>query len=184
MVHQQYPVLLLTGIVAAGLACSSDSSKAAAGQHSMAGGTAPCKPLETREPNAADQHPAFPGQTRACEDKSNVAFDVTVVARGLEHPWAVEPLPGGDLLVTERPGRMRVVSAAGQVGQPIANLHKVAAKGQCGLLDVALSPSFDSDRTLYWSFSEPRTGGNATSVGRGVLSQDRRSLDQVKVILH
>src|SRR3954451_6864614 len=69
MVHQQYPVLLLTGIVAAGLACSADSSKAAAGQHSTAGGTAPCKPLEPREPNAADQHPAFPGQTRACEDK-------------------------------------------------------------------------------------------------------------------
>src|SRR4051794_8671347 len=112
MVHQQYPVLLLAGIVAAGLECSSESSKAAAGQHSSTGGTAACKPLESREPNAPNQHPAFPGQTRACEEKSNVAFDVTIVARGLEHPWLVEPLPGGDLLVTERPGRMRVISAA------------------------------------------------------------------------
>src|SRR5215217_3556765 len=140
MVHQRYPLLLLGGIVAAGLACSPDSSKAAAGQHSTTGGTAACKPLESREPNAPNQQPAFPGQTRACEENSNVAFDVTVVARGLEHPWSVEPLPGGDLLVTERPGRMRVVTAAGQVGQPIANLPKVEAKGQGGLLDAALSP--------------------------------------------
>ena len=75
MVHQQYPVLLAAGIVAAGLACSSGSSKAGGGRHSTVGGTAACKPLESREPNAANQQPAFPGQTRACEDKSNVAFD-------------------------------------------------------------------------------------------------------------
>jgi glucose/arabinose dehydrogenase len=184
MVHQQYPVLLFTVIVAVGLACSSGSNKAAGGQHSTVGGTAGCKPLETREPNAANQQPAFPGQTRACEDKSNVAFDVTVVARGLEHPWSVEPLPGGDLLVTERPGRMRVITAAGDVGPPIINLPKVEARGQGGLLDAALSPSFPSDRTIYWSFAEPRTGGNATSVGKGVLSQDGKNLDQVKVIFH
>jgi len=60
---------------------------------------------------------------------------------------------------------------------------KVDARGQGGLLDVALSPTFDSDRTIYWSYSEPRQGGNATSVARGVLSADRRGLEQVKVIL-
>jgi len=114
---------------------------------------------------------------------SNTTFDVVVVARGLDHPWAVEPLPGGDLLVTEKPGRLRIVSAAGQVGEPIGGVPAVAAAGQGGLLDVALSPSFESDRTLYWSFSEPRQGGNGTSVGRGVLSQDRRQLGQVRVIV-
>src|SRR5690554_6918604 len=67
-----------------------------------------CPRVETRPPNVADQRPAFPGQTRACAVDSDVAYDVVVVARGLEHPWAVEPLPGGDLLVTERPGRMRI----------------------------------------------------------------------------
>jgi glucose/arabinose dehydrogenase len=186
MEHKHPALLALLTLAATSMACSPTSGKAAVGaeQSADAAGNPPCKPVETREPNASGQRPTVAGQTRACAVKSNVAFDVTVVARGLEHPWAVEPLPGGDLLVTERPGRMRVVSAAGQVGQPIANLPKVAAKGQGGLLDVALSPSFDSDRTIYWSFSEPRTGGNATSVGRGVLSQDRRSLDQVKVILH
>jgi len=60
----------------------------------------------------------------------------------------------------------------------------VDARGQGGRLDAALSPTFASDRTIYWSFAEPREGGNATSVARGVLSQDRRSLEQVRVIFH
>jgi glucose/arabinose dehydrogenase len=145
--------------------------------------TASCQALETRNPNAPDQRPAFPGQTRTCGVKSNVAFDVAVVAKGLEHPWAVEPLPGGDLLVTEKPGRMRIVTASGEKGPPIAGVPAVDARGQGGLLDVALSATFASDRTIYWSYSEPRKGGNATSVARGVLSADRRRLDQVNVIL-
>ncbi len=155
----------------------------AAGDSAAAGGVACATPLETREPNVPEQNPAYPGQTRACADSTNVAFDVTVVARGLVHPWAVEPLPGGDLLVTERPGRLRIVSAAGAVGEPIMGLPDVDARGQGGLLDVALSPTFDSDRTLFWSFADPRQGGNGTSVARGVLSADRRSLEQVQVIL-
>ena len=141
-----------------------------------------CKPLETREPNVPTQKPAFEGQTRACAMQSKTAFDVLVLAKGLVQPWAVEPLPGGDLLVTEKPGRMRIVSAAGQTGEPIAGLPEVDARGQGGLLDVELSPKFDSDRTLYWSFSEPRQGGNATSVARAVLSADGKQLEQVRVI--
>ena len=158
-----------------------------------------CAPLETREPNASKQRPAFAGQTRVCGVKSDVAFDVTVLAKGLERPWAVEPLPGGDLLVTEKTGRMRIVSAKGEVGQPIGGLLPVGqggvsaasgqgglppvdARGQGGLLDVALSPDFARDRTIYWSFTEPREGGNGTSVARGVLTEDRRNLEQVRVI--
>src|SRR5687768_1182173 len=122
-----------------------------------------CKPLESRSPNARGQKPAFQGQTRMCGVKSNVAFDVVVVARGLVNPWAVEPLPGGDLLVTEKPGRLRVVSAAGVVGEPISGLPAVDARGQGGLLDVALSPGFASDRTIFWSYAEPRARGNGTA---------------------
>lgn len=142
-----------------------------------------CGPaLETRSPNARGQEPAFRGQTRGCSVRSNVAVNVTVVARGLSHPWAVEPLPGGDFLVTERPGRMRVVSADGTLRQPLAGLPEIDAGGQGGLLDVALSPAFAADRTIYWSFTEPRQGGNGTSVARGVLSDDRTRVDQVRVI--
>ena len=144
--------------------------------------TKDCTPLESRAANAPDQRPAVPGQTRTCAARSDVAHEVTVVARRLEKPWAVEPLPEGDLLVTEKNGRLRIVSAAGQVSPPIAGLPAVDARGQGGLLDVALSPNFASDRTIFWSFSEPRGDGNGTSIARGVLSADRRRLDQVRVI--
>jgi glucose/arabinose dehydrogenase len=141
-----------------------------------------CAPIETREPNASQQRPAFHGQTRACALKSNVVFNVTVLAKGLDRPWAVEPLPDGDLLVTEKPGRLRIVSAKGEVGGPIAGAPKVDVRSQGGLLDVALSPKFQSDRTIFMSYAEPRQQGNGTAVARAVLSSDRRSLEQVQVI--
>jgi glucose/arabinose dehydrogenase len=169
----------------AGTACSKLSGKDGSAQSQASAdsaGDAGCPRLETRKPNAADQRPAFAGQTRACGVTSNVAYDVAVVAKGLEHPWAVEPLPDGDLLITEKPGRMRIITAKGETGQPISGVPDVDARGQGGLLDVALGPTFASDRTIYWSYSEPRKGGNATSVARGVLSPDRKSLGQVKVI--
>ena len=154
----------------------------ASAQH-VAGDSAGCTPLETRQPNAPAQRPAISGQTRACGVTSEAAFDVVVLARGLEHPWAVEPLPGGDFLVSERPGRLRIVSSAGELGRPVSGVPEVDARGQGGLLDVALSPTFETDRTIYWSYAEPRKGGNATSVARGVLSADRSRLEQVRVIL-
>ncbi len=146
-----------------------------------------CAPLETRTANAAEQKPAFPGQTRACGVKSDAAYEVTVVAKGLNKPWAVEPLPNGDFLITEKSGQMRIVSAKGEIGEPLGGLLPVGqggvsdasgqgglppitARGQGGLLDVALSPNFEQDRTIFWSFSEQREGGSGTSVARGVLS--------------
>lgn len=147
-------------------------------------GVQECEPLETRQRNATHFEPTFDGQTRACAIDSDVDFEVTVVASGLEHPWAVEPLPDGGFLVTERPGRMRVIDSDGTVGPPLAGVPEVAARNQGGLLDVALSPDFPSTRMIYWSFSEPRGGGeNATSVARGTLSEDDRSIEDVEVIL-
>src|SRR5688572_16987413 len=126
-------------LVAAAAGCGSGSGEKAGDTRSTASagasaGAGACTPLETREPNAPDQRPAFQGQTRACGITSDVVFDVVVVTRGLERPWAVEPLPGGELLVTEKPGRMRVVSAAGEVGPPIRGVPAVDARGQGGLL--------------------------------------------------
>ncbi len=158
-----------------------------------------CTPLETRTANASQQKPAFAGQTRACAAKSDVAFDVVVIAKGLDKPWAVEPLPNGDFLITEKSGQLRIVSSKSEVGQPIGGLlpinqggvssvsgqgglPPINARGQGGLLDVALSPTFEKDRTIFWSFSEQREGGSGTSVGRGVLTEDRKNLEQVRVI--
>jgi glucose/arabinose dehydrogenase len=142
-----------------------------------------CAPLETRSANASSQRPAFAGQTRACAAPRSAPVKVTVLATGLVRPWAVEPLPDGSLLVTEKPGRMRIVSATGSLGAPLIGVLPVDARGQGGLLDAALSPGFANDRTLYWSYSEPRSGGNGTSVAKGVLSTDRSRLEQVSVIL-
>jgi glucose/arabinose dehydrogenase len=166
-----------------GLALVSALLLATAGTaHAQDPARADCEPVETRPPHAADQRPSFPGQTRACAVRSGVAFDVVVVAEGLEHPWAVEPLPGGDLLVTEKPGRMRVVAPDGTLGPPLEGVPAVDDDGQGGLLDVALAPTFAADRTIFWSYTEPRQDGNATSVARGVLSQDGRRVGDVKVI--
>ena len=145
----------------------------------------PCavSPLETRPINGTGQTPAFPGQTRGCGIISNVAHDVTVVATGLVRPWALEPMSDGSFLVTERPGRLRVVSSTGTLGAPILGLPPVDARGQGGLLDVALGPNFSRDRLIYWSYAEPRGNNtNATSVARGTLSTDRTRLDNVQVV--
>jgi aldose sugar dehydrogenase len=141
-----------------------------------------CTPVETKAANAPDQRPAGAGQYRVCAARSDAAYDVTVVARRLEKPWAVEPLPDGALLVTEKNGRLRIVAPDGKIAPPIAGLPAVDARGQGGLLDVALSPSFGSDRTIFWSFTEPRGDGNGTSIARGTLTADRRRLENVRVI--
>ncbi|MBD1396466.1 PQQ-dependent sugar dehydrogenase [Pontibacter sp. JH31] len=141
-----------------------------------------CKPIDMGPANSPEQQPTFEGQTRACAITSETQFNVQVLTKGLNKPWAVEPLPNGDLLITEKPGNMRIVSATGQIGNPISGIPKVDARGQGGLLDVALGPNFSSDRMIYWSYSEPRQGGNATSVARGVLSEDRTRVENVQVI--
>jgi len=104
------------------------------------------------------------------------------VATGLAHPWAVAFLPEGRFLVTERPGRMRVVSAAGEVGPAVAGVPAVAAGGQGGLLDVVADADFARSRRIFFCFSEPGQGGNGTALARATLSADARSLQDVKVI--
>jgi len=139
--------------------------------------------VETRAPNAPDQKPAFPGQTRAPLRTANVKFVVEPVVKGLVHPWALVFLPDGAMLVTERPGRMRIVSPAGALSAPIAGVPRVDARGQGGLLDVVLDPSFASNQLVYWSYAEPAKGGNRTAVARGRLVRgDRPRLEDVRVI--
>jgi glucose/arabinose dehydrogenase len=146
--------------------------------------TAECTPVKTGSKEAPFFKPAFPGQTRTCAVSTRTPIDVAVVAKGLDKPWSLEPLPDGQWLVNEKRGKMRLVAANGKVGQPIQGIPEVDAGGQGGLLDLALSPDFSKDRTVYWSFTEPREGGNGTSVARGVLSADGTKMEQVKVILH
>ena len=102
------------------------------------------------------------------------------VATGLEHPWALEPLPDGRFLVTERPGRLRIVSRDGVLSPPLAGVPRVAGFGQGGLLDVALDPDFARNAVIYLSFSERGDGGTGTAVARARLTD--AGLADVRVI--
>ena len=112
-------------------------------------------------------------------------LNLTPVAAGLDHPWALAFLPDRQgILVTERPGNLRLVGADGKLSAPLSGVPKVWAKGQGGLLDVALSPDFKQDRMVYLSYAEGGgAGGTAgTAVGRGRLSDDLSGLKDFQVI--
>jgi glucose/arabinose dehydrogenase len=111
---------------------------------------------------------------------AKLAARVVDVARGLEHPWGLAFLPDGRMLVTERPGRLRIVAPDGTLSEPLTGVPPVYARGQGGLLDVALGPGFAQDRLVYLSFSEPGDGGAGTAVARGRLGA--RGLEGTQVI--
>ena len=106
------------------------------------------------------------------------------VATGLQNPWGLAFLPEGRFLVTERPGRLRVVSPDGKLGEPVTGLPDIAAGGQGGLLDVITDSDFARNRRLYFCFSEPAATGkaNSTALARATLSTDNARLEEVKVI--
>jgi glucose/arabinose dehydrogenase len=129
--------------------------------------------------------PGAAEQTRAPPRTTKQLFKVETFAKGLVHPWSLAFLPDGRLLVTERPGRLRVVGKDGQLSAPIANVPEVQATGQGGLLDVTLSPDFASSTLVFLSFAEPRgrgLAGTAVARARLVLEGDGGRLDDVKVI--
>lgn len=107
---------------------------------------------------------------------------VETVASGLENPRGLAFLPDGRMLVTERPGRLRLVGSDGKLSAPISGVPNVVARGQGGLLDVVLDPNFAQNRYLYLSFAEPRANGNGTSVARARLSANGNALEGLSVI--
>lgn len=141
------------------------------------------EPVPTGPPNSPSQTPAFGGQTRAAQIEETIELDAQTVADGLEHPWGLAFLPGSDMLVTERPGRLRLITPQGDVSEPLEGLPEVDARGQGGLLDVSLAPDFADSRWVYLSYAEPREDGrNATAVARGRLSEDRSRLTDVETV--
>ncbi len=123
--------------------------------------------------------PAFAADDARIIQTDKVRVQVETVASGLDHPWAVEVLPDGAYIVTERPGALRIVRD-GKVGAPISGLPDIAASGQGGLLDVALDPQFASNRTLFFTASIAGKGGTGTAVFRAVLSPEDKQLTDVK----
>ncbi|WP_447579028.1 PQQ-dependent sugar dehydrogenase [Achromobacter kerstersii] len=119
---------------------------------------------------------------RAAQEPPSVAARVTAVVGGLDHPWAMAFLPDGGVLITERPGKLRLLRTPGGLSKPLSGVPKVAASGQGGLLDVALSPDFATDRYVYLSYAESDGDKSGTVVGRGRLSDDATGLQDFKVL--
>ena len=163
-------------------------------------------------PYAADQYfpnPAFANQTRAPAPAASSPFDVQVLATGLEHPWKLAFLPDGRMLVSERPGRLRIVGRDGALSEPIAGLPPLVTVAGEGLHDVTLDPDFAHNRLIYFSYFAPPSGKPARAaplqdwldwlklspadrethkvgvetVARARLSDDGRRIEDVKVIL-
>src|SRR4051794_8123435 len=107
---------------------------------------------------------------------------VETVARGLDHPWGLAFLPDGRMLVTERPGRLRIISADGQVSPALGGTPRVYAREQGGLLGIALDPKFSENRLVYLAYAEPRDGGAATAAGRGRLNAADTALEGFQAI--
>ncbi|MDP1642756.1 MAG: PQQ-dependent sugar dehydrogenase [Phenylobacterium sp.] len=165
-------LLLTTALAVVLAACGGTDGAAQPAAPSAPGG----EPWETRPANAPSQTPAFPGQTRAPEVSADVAYEVVTVAEGLDKPWAIAFLPDGRMLVTEKPGRLRIVTAAGVLSEPVTGLPEVDARDQGGLLDVVLDPDYAQNNLIYWSYAEPRGNGtNSTAVARGRLVEDGAS---------
>lgn len=139
-------------------------------------------PVETRAANT-DYEPAFEGQTRIAGVKTTTPYRVTEITDDLDAPWGIAVLPDNRLLITEKEGDMRIVNPeTGDIGDEINGIPDVDDRGQGGLLGLTLAPDFESDRMVYWVFSERVSGGNHTAVAKGRLSEDEKSIENATVI--
>ncbi len=141
-----------------------------------------CADFNDAPPEASGQSPAFQGQTRAPVIPRALRLMQTPLAEDLSNPWGMALLPDGAILITERPGRMRLLRD-GALSGPLDGLPEIEDGGQAGLLDVAIAPDFAQTRQVWFSFAEPRGNReNSTSVGTGRLSQDETALEDVQII--
>lgn len=116
----------------------------------------------------------------AYAQRIQTTFDVKVIARGLQHPWSMAFLPNGKMLVTERPGRLRIITQDGRISNPIKNVPPVYNVKQGGLLGVALDPNFSTNQLIYFSYAEPAGSSASTAVARAKLVDN--SLKNLEVI--
>ena len=139
-------------------------------------------PVETGDANTNYQ-PAFEGQTRAEGVTTTTAYEGVVVTESLNSPWGIVSLPDGRLLITENEGHFVIVDAEnGEISEPINGIPEVDDRNQGGLLGLTLDPDFDSNRMVYWVFSEKMADGNHTAVAKGTLADNEKSIENAQVI--
>ncbi|MGZ3938576.1 MAG: PQQ-dependent sugar dehydrogenase [Flavisolibacter sp.] len=158
------------------IACNTNSSNA----NNTTGTNDSSRGVETRPPNSTYK-PAFPGQTRITAVKTKTAWEGKVLTSDLKNPWGITVLPDGRFLITQKGGTMRIASADGKLGEEITGLPAVNSNGQGGLLGLTLDPQFETNRMVYWCFSEPQPE-NHTAVAKGKLSADEKQIENATVI--
>ena len=146
----------------------------------MAQGTLP--PVETKDKVNPQFVPVFPNQTRVAGIKTATQYEGRVLTNNLSRPWSIAAMPDGRFFISEKNGTFRIANTSGSLSQPITGAPAVDARGQGGLLGVALHPQFNSNRIIYWMFSEPVEGGNHAALAKGTLSADETKLENVTVI--
>jgi aldose sugar dehydrogenase len=171
-------IILIGAAVVLMASCGKQGDETESSTDSLGVATAP---VETKQANT-NYKPAFEGQTRIAGVKSTTPYVFDIVDSSLNRPWGITTLPDGRFIVTEKGGTIRIVGTNGAPGEALKGVPKVNDAGQGGLLGITLDPSFDQNRMVYWAFSEPLPEGNLTSVAKGKLSADEKSLEGVKVI--
>lgn len=162
------------------VSCTGNSKTTVAAQETTVNGILPNP--ETSDKNSPEYQPAFAGQTRVPGVKTTTPYQVEVINSDLQKPWGIINLPDGRFLITSKTGYLNIVSADGKTISKVEGLPKVDDKGQGGLLDVALDPDFATNRMIFWTFSEPVSGGNHTAVAKGKLSADEKMIENPTVI--
>jgi glucose/arabinose dehydrogenase len=168
-------------IIAAGYGCSDNTASGKTETTVSKADSAKAAAEAADKPNS-DYKPAFKGQTRIGAVKTTTPYKVERIAEHLGHPWAVVPLPDGNLLLTEKSGYMMLLSADGAIIKKITGFPAVDDNGQGGLLDVVPDPAFTSNRIIYWTFSEKSGDGNLTAVAKGQLGVKDSVIKNVVVI--
>lgn len=138
-------------------------------------------PVESSNANTS-YRPAFSGQTRIGGVKTTTPIQSTLLTTSLSSPWGIVALPDGRLLITQKAGTFRIVTPEGVLSAPLSGVPAVNSGGQGGLLGLCISPNFSSDRLVYWVFAENVSGGTVTSVAKGRLANDERSIENPIVI--
>ena len=140
------------------------------------------QPIDTRPQTRADHNPAFPGQTRAPYHKT-ANVKVTTLASDLDNPWALAQLPSGRFLVTEKPGRIRILNKDGTSYETLRDLPPILYRGQAGLLDLAVDPKYSANHRIFFTFMAKTDADNsAMAVGSAVLNEAKGQLSDVKTI--
>ncbi|OOQ60745.1 glucose dehydrogenase [Mucilaginibacter pedocola] len=140
-------------------------------------------PVETLPKVAPEQIPSFPFQTRVGSVQTTTPLNVKILTSDLSYPWSMAFLPDGRMLVTEKPGNIRIVTASGAIGNKINGVPAVKYRSDSGLQDIVLDPDFATTRLVFWSFVEPLTATDfITSIARAKLSADETTFEDVTII--